>query len=73
VPQERRKDGLTSTPRQKPLWEKRGGWGELTMISCGVAISIAGGGGEMVRGPSLACFFFLFFSFFLFCNHTFIV
>ena len=25
----------------------------MTMISCGVEISIAGGGGEMVREPSL--------------------
>jgi len=38
------------------------------MISRGVEISIAGGGGEMVRGSLLACFFFLF-SF----NHVFIV
>ena len=30
----------------------------MTMISRGVEISIAGGGGEMVRGPSLGCFFF---------------
>jgi len=28
------------------------------MISRGIEISIAGGGGEMVRGPSLADFFF---------------
>ena len=41
------------------------------MISRGVEISIAGGGGEMVRGLSLDHFFF-FFSFF-FCNHAFIV
>ena len=32
-PQERREDGLTSTPRQKPSWEKRGGWGQVAMIS----------------------------------------
>jgi len=35
------------------------------MISRGVEISIAGGGGEMVRGLSLGPFFFLFF---FFCN-----
>ena len=39
------------------------------MISPGVEISMAGGGGEMVRGLALGCFFFLF----LFCNHAFIV
>ena len=34
----------------------------MTMISRGVGISIAGGGGEMVHGISLGCFvFFLFF------------
>jgi len=52
-PQGRRVDGLTSTPRQLPSWEKRGGWGIVTMISRGVEISIAGGGGEMVRVLSL--------------------
>ena len=39
--------------------------GKVTMNSRGVEISIAGGGGEMVRGPipwSLS--FFFFFSFF---------
>ena len=46
-PQGRRVDGLTSTPRQLPSWEKRGGWGIVTMISRGVEISIAGGRGEM--------------------------
>jgi len=40
------------------------------MISYGVEISIAGGGGEMVRVVSLDRFFFLFF---FFCNHAFIV
>ena len=40
----------------------------MTMISRGVEISIAGGGGEMVRGLSLGRF--SFFSFFLFCNHA---
>jgi len=50
-PQGRRVDGLTSTPRQRPSWDKRGGWGKVTMISRGVEISIAGGGGEIVRGP----------------------
>ena len=33
----------------------------MTMISRGVKISIAGGGGEMVRGPIPWSFFFLFF------------
>jgi len=37
------------------------------MISCGVEISIAGGVGDMVRGP----IFWLFLLFF--CNHAFIV
>ena len=37
----------------------------MTMISRGVEISIAGGGGEMVRGLSLRHFFFCFF-----CNHA---
>ena len=37
----------------------------MTMISRGVEISIAGGGGEMVRVLSLGrFFFFFFFSFF---------
>jgi len=39
------------------------------MISRGVEISIAGGGGEMVRVLSLGHIFFFFF----FCNHAFIV
>jgi len=39
------------------------------MISRGVEISIAGGGGEMVGGLSLSQFFFSLFFF----NHTFIV
>jgi len=37
------------------------------MISRGVEISIAGGGGEMVRVPISWSFFSLFF-FFFFCN-----
>jgi len=37
------------------------------MISRGVGISIAGGGGEMVRVLSLGPSFF--FSLFFFCNH----
>ena len=41
----------------------------MTMISRGVEISIAGGGGEMVRVLSLGHFLFFFF----FCNHAFIV
>ena len=53
MPQERREDGLTSTPRQKPSWGKRGGWGKVTMISRGVEISIAGGVVAMVRVLSL--------------------
>ena len=36
----------------------------MTMMSCGVEISIAGGGGEMVLAP-------IHWSFF--CNHAFIV
>ena len=65
-PQGRRADGLTSAPRQYPSWEKRGGWGKVTMISRGVEISIAGGGGEMVRVLSLRRFFLFFFFFFFF-------
>jgi len=61
VPQERREDGLTSTPRQKPSWGKRGGWGKVTMIPRGVEISIAGGVVAMVRVLSLGRFFFFFF------------
>jgi len=33
----------------------------VTIISSGVEISIARGGGEMVRVLSLGCFFFFFF------------
>jgi len=58
-PQKRREGGLTSTPRQKLSRVKRGGWGEVAMISRGVEISIAGGGAEMVRVPissSVFCF-----------------
>jgi len=36
------------------------------MISRGVEISIAGGGGEMVRGPISWSFFLFFFSFLFF-------
>ena len=62
MPQERREDGLTSTPRQKPSWGKRGGWGKVTMISRGIEISIAGGLVAMVRVLFLCRFlFFLFF------------
>jgi len=43
----------------------------VTIISCGVEISIAGGRGEMVCGPTSWSFFFFFF--FSFCNHAFIV
>ena len=39
----------------------------MAMISRGVEISIAGGGGEMVRGLSLGRFiFFIFFIFYFF-------
>jgi len=37
----------------------------VTMISGGVEISIAGGGGEMVRAISLGRFFSLFISYIL--------
>ena len=40
----------------------------MTMISCGVEISIAGGVDAMVRVLSLGLFFF--FLFFFFCNHA---
>jgi len=46
------------------------------LISRGIEISIARGGGEMVRAYLLVAFFFFlsfFFSFFFFCNHAFIV
>ena len=42
----------------------------MTIISGAVEISIAGGGGEMVRGIFLGILFFLFFSFFFFYNHV---
>ena len=38
----------------------------MTIISRGVEISIAGGGGEMVCGPISWSFFFSLFFFFLF-------
>jgi len=41
------------------------------MISRGVEISIAGGGGEMVRGP-ISWSFFLFFSFFVIMRSLFL-
>jgi len=44
------------------------------MISCGVEISIAGGGGEMVCGLSRGHLFFsLFFFFLFFLNHVLLV
>jgi len=61
MPQERREDGLTSTPRQQPSRGKRGGWGKVKMISRGVEISIAGGVVAMVRVLSLVRFVFSFF------------
>ena len=42
----------------------------MTMISRGVEISIAGGGGEMVRAYPLVVFFLFFF---LFCNQFVII
>jgi len=71
-PEKRRKGGLTSTPRQWPSWEERGGWGNVTIISRGVEISIAGGGGEMVRGLSLGRFFSFFSSFFVIMHSLFL-
>ena len=56
--QRRRGGGLTSTPRPEPSWEQKGKWRKVTRISRGVEISIAGGGGEMVRGLSVDYFFF---------------
>jgi len=44
----------------------------VTMISRGVEISIAGGGGEMVRGLSLGRFFFLLFFFFVIIRSLFL-
>ena len=66
MPQERRGDGLRSTPRQYPAWGKRGGWGKVTMISRGVEISIAGGVVAMVRVLSLGRFFFFVIMCYLF-------
>jgi len=42
------------------------------MISRGIEISIAGGGGEMVRVPSLGRFFFFFSFFFLYSNRYYV-
>ena len=42
------------------------------MISRAVEISIAGGGGEMVRVLSLGRFFFSFFSFFIIMRYLFL-
>ena len=42
------------------------------MISCGVEISIAGGGGEMVHVPTSWSFFFLFFFFFVIMSYLFL-
>ena len=64
-PQERRGDGLMSTPRQQPLWEKKGHWGKVAMISRSVEISIAGCVVAMVRGLYFRPFFFFFFFFFV--------
>jgi len=46
---------------------------EVTMISRGVEISIAGGVAETEDGNYSDRFFFLFFLFFSFLNHMFIV
>jgi len=61
-----------STPRQQPLWEKRGGWGKVTMISCSVEISIAGGGGEKVRAYPRVVFLFFFPFFFVIMRYLFL-
>jgi len=43
------------------------------MISRGVEMAIAGGGGEMVRIPSLGCFLlFLFLLFFIIMRYLFL-
>ena len=60
-PQESRGDGLMSTPRQQPSWEKRGDWGKVAIISRIVEISIAGGVVAMVRGLYFRPSFFFFF------------
>jgi len=62
-PQKRRDDGLMSYPRQKPSWEKRSGWGKVTMISRGVEISVTGGEEEMVPAISWSTFFLFSFLF----------
>ena len=61
MPQERREDGLTSTPRQRPSWGKGGGWGKVVVISGGVEISSAGGVVAMVHVDIAWAFFFFFF------------
>ena len=48
-PLKRREGGLTSTSRQQRSWQKRGGWGKVTMISRGVEIAIFGGREDMLR------------------------
>jgi len=52
------------------LWEKRGGWWKVTIISCGVEISTAEPVEEMVRDP-MPWSFFSFASFPLY--HIFII
>jgi len=61
------------TARQSQSWERRGGWGEVTMISHGVDISIATGGGEIFGVLSLDRLFFLFLFLLLFLYHIFCV
>jgi len=60
-PQNRMQGGLTSTPGQQPSWEKRGGWGKVTMISHGVEISP-----EVQERQFMAISWSVFFSFFFF-------
>jgi len=50
---------------------ERSVWGKVTMISRGVEISIAGGGGEMVRAYRLVFFFFFSFFFFVILRYLF--
>ena len=71
MPQERREDGLRSTSRQQPSWEKRVGWGKVTMIFCGVEISIARGGEEMIHRLISGEFFPFFLFFFVIMRYLF--
>jgi len=66
---------VTSTDRGNVPCQERGEWIEVTIISCGVEISIAGGVEERKDIPTTVTFFFLFFffSFFLFESRLLIV